>query len=127
MLAGSYDLLLRYGNEYMDENPVVGEPGAFKLAKAHNPALASFTSTTRSSFESSQAATPGKSALTPQPPPIKTEDLPAPVRKSTKGGEKSPTTPGGSKEKKMRRKSKAAGAGDSATPKVTTPKTSTPK
>ena len=127
MLAGSYDLLLRYGNEYMDENPVVGEPGAFKLAKAHNPTLASFTSTNKSSFESSQTETPGKSAPTPQPPPIKTEDLPAPIRKSTKGGEKSPTTPVGAKEKKMRRKSKAAGAGDAATPKVTTPKTTTPK
>ena len=127
MLAGSYDLLLRYGNEYMDENPVIGEPGAFKLAKAHNPALASFTSSTRPSFESSQTETPGKSAPTPQPPPIKTEDLPAPIRKSTKGGEKSPTTPGSAKEKKMRRKSKAAGAGDFATPKVTTPKTTTPK
>ena len=127
MLAGSYDLLLHYGNEYMDENPVVGEPGAFKLAKAHNPALASFTSTTKSSFESSQAATPGKGALTPQPPPIKTEDLAAPVKKSTKGGEKSPTTPGGAKEKKMRRKSKAAGAGDATTPKITTPRPTTPK
>ena len=87
MLAGSYDLLLRYGNEYMDENPVVGEPGAFKLAKAHNPALASFTSSTRPSFESSQSETSGKGAPTPQPPPIKTEALPAPVRKSTKGEE----------------------------------------
>ena len=126
MLSNSYNDYIRYGKEYMDENPIVGEPGNFKLSKAQNPTLSSFTSTTKSSFEVSQAAIPAKNAGTPQPPPIKTEDLPAPVKKSTKGSEKSPTTPSGSKEKKIRRKSKAAGAGDANMPKVMTIKASLP-
>ena len=137
MLALSYDLADRYGNEYMDENPIVGEPGAFKLSKSHNTSFAtSMTMSMTASKSSSQAQeasnpssqsagvpTPAKSAVpTPQ---LKTEDLPAPARKATKGSEKSPTTPS-IKEKKSRRKSKAAGDRAGATPKATTPKPPTP-
>lgn len=131
MLADSYNLSLRYGNEYMDENPIVGEPGSFRLAKSHDSAMASSMSTNKSSQSLAsqivKAAAPAKEI--PIPSPLKTDDLPAPVRKSTKGGEKSPITPGTKekKEKKERRKSKAAGAGETMTPKVTTPKTTTPK
>lgn len=133
MLAYSYDLSDRYANEYMDENPIVGEPGSFKLSKSHNTSLATSMTTSKSSSQaqevskpssqSTETATPAKSAVpTPQ---LKTEDLPAPIRKGTKGGEKSPTTPG-TKEKKSRRKSKAAGDKGSTTPKATTPKPTTP-
>ena len=137
MLAYSYGLSDRYADEYMDENPIVGEPGSFKLSKSHNTSLATSMSTSmtssknssqaqevsKSSSQSSGVATPAKSALpTPQ---LKTEGLPAPVRKGTKGSEKSPTTPS-TKEKKSRRKSKAAGDKGSTTPKATTPKPTTP-
>lgn len=133
MLAYSYNLSDRYANEYMDENPIVGEPGSFKLSKSHNSSLATSMTTSKTSSQaqevskplsqSSGVATPAKSAVpTPQ---LKTEDLPAPVRKGTKGSEKSPTTPG-TKEKKSRRKSKAAGDKGSTTPKATTPKPTTP-
>ena len=137
MLAYSYELSDRYANEYMDENPIVGEPGSFKLSKSHNTSLAtSMTTSMTTSKNSSQAqeasqplsqssgvATPVKSAVpTPQ---LKTEGLPAPARKGTKGSEKSPTTPG-TKEKKSRRKSKAAGDKGATTPKATTPKPTTP-
>lgn len=128
MLAYSYDLSDRYANEYMDENPIVGEPGSFKLSKSHNTSLATSMTTSKNSGQSQEAskplsqspevAIPAKSAApTPQ---LKTEDLPAPVRKGTKGSEKSPTTPG-IKEKKSRRKSKAAGDKGATTPKATTP------
>lgn len=133
MLAYSYELSDRYANEYMDENPIVGEPGSFKLSKSHNTSLASSMITSKTSSQtqevskpSSQSldvASPAKSAVpTPQ---LKTEDLPAPVRKATKGSEKSPITPG-TKEKKSRRKSKAAGDKGATTPKATTPKPATP-
>lgn len=123
MQAESYNLLRLYGNEYMDENPIVGEPGNFKLAKSKDPALASFASTNKTSFESVKAPTPAKTVPAPQ---LKTVDLPVPVKKPSKGGEKSPTTPGGMKEKKARRKSKPAGVGDTFTSKVSTPKPATP-
>lgn len=133
MLAYSYDLSDRYANEYMDENPIVGEPGSFKLSKSHNTSFATSTHTSKPSSQvqessklssqSSEVATPAKSAVpTPQ---LKTEDLPAPVRKGTKGSEKTPLTPG-TKEKKSRRKSKAAGDKGVTTPKATTPKPTTP-
>ena len=133
MLEYSYNLFNRYGNEYMDENPIVGEPGAFKLSRSHNTSLASSMTTSKTSSQaqdmskpssqSTEVPTPAKSAVpTPQ---LKTEDLPAPVRKATKASEKSPTTPG-IKEKKARRKSKAAGDKGATTPKVTTPKPTTP-
>ena len=133
MLEYSYSLFNRYGNEYMDENPIVGEPGAFKLSKSHNSSLAtsmtmSKTSSqapdgSKSSTQTTEIPTPAKSAVpTPQ---LKTDDLPAPIRKATKGSEKSPTTPS-TKEKKSRRKSKAAGDRGATTPKATTPKPTTP-
>lgn len=132
MLAYAYDLSNTYANEYMDENPIVGEPGSFKLSKSHNTSLATSMTTSKTSSQaqegskpssqSLEVATPAKSAApTPQ---LKTEDLPAPVRKATKGSEKSPTTPG-TKEKKSRRKSKAAGDKGTTTPKATTPKPAT--
>lgn len=126
MLADSYRLSIRYANEYMDENPIVGEPGSFRLTKSHDSTITSSMTTNKSSQSSqpsqslkvptqSSAPTPAKDTPTPQ---LKTDELAAPVRKSTKGGEKSPTTPGVNlkKEKKERRKSKAAGAGDMTTP-----------
>ena len=133
MLEYSYHLFNEYGNEYMDENPIVGEPGAFKFSKSHNVSLATSMTTSKNSSQAQEAskpssqatevATPAKSAVpTPQ---LKTEDLPAPVRKATKGSDKSPTTPG-VKEKKSRRKSKAAGDRGVTTPKPTTPKPTTP-
>lgn len=33
-LAESFALLSRYGDEFMDENPLVGEPGSFILSKS---------------------------------------------------------------------------------------------
>jgi len=118
MLGESYNLSLRYGNEYMDENPIVGEPGSFRLTTS--------ISTTKSSQSLSVAPPPVKEI---EVPPLKTEDLQAPVRKSTKGGDKSPSTPTAKekREKKERRKSKVAGAATNTTPTATTSRIGTPK
>lgn len=35
-LAESLHLFLRYEDEYMDENPLVGEPGSFIMSKAND-------------------------------------------------------------------------------------------
>lgn len=128
MLGESYNLSLRYGNEYMDENPIVGEPGSFRLTKSHDSTLTSSMSTNKSS-QSLTVATSVHEIEVPAPPLLKTEDLPAPVRKATKGGEKSPTTPNAKekKEKKERRKSKVAGVGNTTTPTATTSRTGTPR
>ena len=128
MLAESYRLSRRYANEYMDENPIVGEPGSFRLTKSYDATLTTSMSTNRSA-QSFKAPTPAvEPAVAKEAPPLlRTEDLGA-AKKLGKGGEKSPITPGvkDKKDKKERRKSKAAGSGETTIPKATTPKTSTP-
>lgn len=98
LLAESYALSSHYGKEYMDENPLVGEPGSFILSKSREAG----------------PAVPQPQTRAPAPPKLATSSdvkpavVPSPVKKSAKGAEKSPISPG-TKEKKQRRKSKAAG------------------
>ena len=126
LLADSYMLSMKYGEEYMDETPIVGEPGSFKLSKARETMLAAPSAGAMAKVESQRSTKSVAPAKTETPTPqLKTEDLPAPIKKPSKGAEKSPITPGG-KEKKARRKSKGPGVGDTVTPKVTTPKPVTP-
>ncbi|KAL8898862.1 MAG: hypothetical protein Q9207_006482 [Kuettlingeria erythrocarpa] len=96
LLQSSLNLSLLYGNEYMDDNPLVGEPGSFIITKTR---------------EVQQPLSQPK----PKPPPVVTKpptpqlktNLPEPKRKPSMGAEKSPITPG-TKEKKARRKSRPA-------------------
>ena len=121
---------LKYGNDYMDDNPLLGEPGNFRQSKPSKDvslqsSMASTSTTTANIAQPFKAVT-----KKPAAPPIKTD---IPLEKdggggggkkgTTPGTAKSPNTPGGFKDKKGRRKSKAAGV---ATPKVQTPKTGTP-
>ncbi len=106
-LSESLNLCLTYGSEYMDSSPLVGEPGSFRVTKPKEVAPKPVVAT----------ATPFKAQL---PKQIQTTGLPKESRKGSKGGEKSPITPGtATKDKKGRRKSKAAGTTGTAT---TTPK-----
>lgn len=38
-LAEAFNLLLKYGDEFMDENPLVGEPGSFILSKSSDASV----------------------------------------------------------------------------------------
>jgi len=96
LLADTIGISLRYGDEYMDEVPVTGQPGEFRLStkKQDNTKLA-------------VPAIP-KAGGTPKPdslPALKTDVPPALQRKGSKV-EKSPKTPGGGPPKPKRRKSK---------------------
>jgi mediator of RNA polymerase II transcription subunit 6 len=106
-LEESFSMSLRYGNEYMDENPLVGEPGAFILSSTHAHAQAQNQAAQN---KAAQPAARGASAPTVQT--IST----SPTRKGSRGGgEKSPispTIPG----KPKRRKSKAAISGSKPSP-----------
>lgn len=113
-LREAIDLSLRYGKEYMNEMPLVGEPGNFRLSTKTKDSLAPPTdavSTTQPPLSSQQASrkgTPAASSPPPPPPPIQTDVPSAVSRKSAKSADsKSPATPGGSAKPK-RRKSKAA-------------------
>ncbi|KAL8999164.1 MAG: hypothetical protein Q9169_001943 [Polycauliona sp. 2 TL-2023] len=98
LLQASLDLSLRYGHEYMDDNPLVGEPGSFLITKA------------RDSQQLSQQSKPkpvSVSVTKPSTPQIKT-DVPAHVEKDDVVAVKSPTSAAVGKEKKARRKSRPA-------------------
>lgn len=96
MLADTINISLKYGDEYMDENLVTGQPGAFHLSKSG-----------KKDQEKGKLAAPviAKPAATPKPAPlaVKTDVPPPLIRKGSKV-EKSPKTPGAPKPK--RRKSK---------------------
>lgn len=104
LIQASLELSLRYGQEYMDDNPLVGEPGSFIITK------------TRDSQQMSQQPKPKPlpaSTTRPSTPQIKTE-VSKQTEKDIVGAEKGPMSPV-TKEKKARRKSKPAGS-------ATTPK-----
>lgn len=103
----------------MDENSIVGEPGNFKLSKTREFGLSSSTTSSQPSDHPFKAAKPAA------PPPVQTDIPIEPAKKTSPGTARSPTTPGTKKSKKERRKSKAAGGDEGATPKATTPQTTT--
>ncbi|MCJ1249897.1 Mediator of RNA polymerase II transcription subunit 6 [Trapelia coarctata] len=126
LLSGSLSLASRYVGEYMDETPLVGEPGAFILQKVREGASQSQSQSQQQSLSASQATSKssgggsvgvggggaaggsaGGGAGSGKPPPLKTENLP-PAEKKGRAGEKTPVTPGTAGREKKRKKSKAA-------------------
>ena len=101
LLYDTYEMCEKYGDEYMDENPLVGEPGNFRINKVKEVAVPKPVLSIQTPFS---AAVSGKSSDSPV------------ASKKAKTGEKTPIS-AGAKEKKSRRKSKAAGATATTTPK----------
>ena len=111
LLEDSFKLATRFGHEYMDEIPLVGEPGAFVFSKATEVAIPP------SHKPEARAPSRAESDRTKaEPQKLETTNVDFPSRKSSKGGENSPITPN-FKEKRMRRKSKATGVTAGSTPK----------
>lgn len=105
MFLEALNLSSRYGKEYMDDAPLVGEPGNFRTSKARDTAAP--PKETPATDRQPPAQSKEKSPAPSPPPPIQT-DVPQVVgKKSAKGGDRSPTTPGG-REKPKRRKSRPA-------------------
>ncbi|OWP01907.1 mediator of RNA polymerase II transcription subunit [Marssonina coronariae] len=107
ILEDTINITLKYGDEYMDEIPITGQPGEFHLS-----------STGRKEKDKLMVPVPAKGPLhvprksaIPTPMSLKTNILPD--RKNSKA-EKSPKSPGAPKLK--RRKSKAPGATPAASP-----------
>lgn len=98
-LYASFMQTIQHGDEYMDENPLVGEPGSFVFSQTQDSVR------TRQAKEKAEAearkltSRTNSNAQSPRPPPIKTEGLP---RKGTKA-----TSPLSATAKLRRRKSKA--------------------
>lgn len=99
LLAESFSLSSRYSSEYMDENPLVGEPGSFILSKSRDTPAGAQQRPRGIGPPSKISTLPGS----------KTAEVAPTMNKAVKVVEKSPISPG-TKEKKQRRKSKVAGA-----------------
>jgi mediator of RNA polymerase II transcription subunit 6 len=110
-LLESINMSLRYGKEYMNEVPLVGEPGNFRLSKAKEAVAPPSAGASQVTHSASQPASAKKASPAPSPPPppppIQTDVSAVASKKSAKGTEKSPTTPA-SGQKAKRRKSKPA-------------------
>ena len=63
-LADSFFMCKQYATEYVDENPLVGEPGSFILSSARGPPQAATLSQSKWSGMANAAST---ERLTPQP------------------------------------------------------------
>ena len=108
-LINAIRMTMRYGKEYMDESPLVGEPGNFRLSKQKqtlvSPTGADLPTARLTSPPKDKSATPAQRPASP--PMIQTDIPPVDSKKSAKASDRSPTTPGGSLKPK-RRKSKIA-------------------
>lgn len=123
LLAGSLSLAGRYAGEYMDETPLVGEPGGFILQKfregasqlsqvqTQSQSQATSTSTSQATSMGGRVGNAGVGGSAGEgsgkPAPLKTENLP-PADKKARVAEKTPVTPGTAGREKKRKKSKAA-------------------
>lgn len=123
LLSDSLLLSVRYGDVYMDENPITGQPGDFHFSSTgrveKDKLLAMPLPTAKQPFASQllggkkgEGNENGQLALG-----LKTKDLPGQGSRKGSKAEKSPRTPGGGKVK--RRKSKSATA--VGTPQATSP------
>ncbi|RAK94872.1 mediator complex subunit MED6 [Aspergillus ibericus CBS 121593] len=92
-LVESFSLLSRYGDEYMDEHPLVGEPGSFILSRVNDADRAA---------AAKQAAGVGTAAGKVGTPQVKVD---TPGKLSEKGA-----TPSGTDESKLRKKKGKVGS-----------------
>ena len=105
LLAESLEMALRYGDEYMDENPITGHPGDFHLSTTgRTGSKATVPASTKGSL---QIQTKVSASSTPDPKTIE------PPRKGSKG-DKSPKAAG--MPKPRRRKSKVLNSAGGVSP-----------
>jgi mediator of RNA polymerase II transcription subunit 6 len=120
-ISRSFNLTLSYGDEFMDENPLVGEPGSFKLSSTGRTIRAKeakekAVETARELAKSEAAAESQRASMAPSPvvatapPPPTVPAIKTNVERkgSAVGKGKSPTSASsGGESAKRRRKSKA--------------------
>ncbi|KAL9623327.1 MAG: hypothetical protein Q9160_002434 [Pyrenula sp. 1 TL-2023] len=97
-LLEAFRLSMAYRNEYMDEQPLIGEPGNFMVGKADAPP---------NTAKSPKPKPSAEERTTAAPTPLQTDVPPATSRRSAKDEDSTPLSASG-KEKAKRRKSKPA-------------------
>lgn len=106
-LYDALQMTMRYGKEYMDDMPLVGEPGSFRFTKVKDSGNAATIGQLRAppaQVSPSKVGTPAPQSRAASPPPAIQTDVPR--VSSKKSSAKSPGSADPMKPK--RRKSKAA-------------------
>jgi mediator of RNA polymerase II transcription subunit 6 len=103
---------VRHRGEYVDDAPLVGEPGNFRLSSKKKDTL---SVPGLQAPVNSRQATPAKDNTTipsraPSPPPAIQTDVPAVKSKKSSANEKTPTTPGGTPAPKTKRRKSKIGS-----------------
>lgn len=112
-LAEAFSLLGRYGDEYMDENPLAGEPGSFILSKSGETGAAAAAGTAATAKSGTTAATTAITATNPAAPSGTSRAATPNVKPdasfgSTKSSDKGSPSSGAEESKLKRRRSKMA-------------------
>lgn len=121
-IYNSFRLALQYGTEYMDENPLQGEPGSFVMTSTGRNLVDKRDREQRdkeaSTVKGSQDTSFRNGSVAPTPTPTPANKITELSKKAVSAGAKarSPTSPLGDSGVKKRRKSKAPG-----TPGLTSP------
>lgn len=101
-LAEAMNLFTRFGDEYMDENSLVGEPGAFIMSRVSGEA-------DRAPAKTAVKAGPGATSTgTPLVPPGRVSTPQVRVDTPGKASDKSSSPPSPGENKGKRKKSRAA-------------------
>lgn len=113
-LVDAIRMTLRHEKEYMDEAPLMGEPGNFRIASKQKDALAVPAPPAQKMAQAtcpSRDHTPVPIRAPSPPPPIRTDLSPTTSKKSAKSVDRSGSLSAGPTKPK-RRKSKLGGAED---------------
>ncbi|CAK4032644.1 Mediator of RNA polymerase II transcription subunit 6 [Lecanosticta acicola] len=126
LLIETLNLMSNYGDEFADENPLIGEPGnlrfttstaAVKKRRADDEAAEAKARAEKESASASQAPTPKPEKAAPTPPAVFSET------KATKAEKLKEERRGSKASKKERKKSRAHNSGTATSP--TTPASAT--
>ena len=101
LLFDSFDLARRYGHEYIDQNPLQGEPGSFVFSSTHEQLR------TRQKQEELVRLKALKEAKPSAPPALQVDTKAVPTARKGSEAEISPKTATTAAGKLKRRKSKA--------------------
>ncbi|OJJ43800.1 hypothetical protein ASPZODRAFT_135825 [Penicilliopsis zonata CBS 506.65] len=105
-LAEAFQLFARYGDEFMDENPLVGEPGSFVMSKSGEASA---------SGAGASAGAASKPSATLNPPPAKgtpsvgTPSVRVDSSMLTPTAMEKPSTPSGTDDNKLKKKRSTIG------------------
>ncbi len=110
LLEETLNITLKYGDEYMDENPITGQPGEFHLSSTGRKEAGKLAVPTTGGKGPLSTAAKAPSA----PPSLKT-DIP-PARKGSKSKESPKSANASGPPKPKRRKSKALLSAGGASP-----------